>query len=333
MMGVRHVVFVAVLAAFGCEAGELLVGNKSAGSVWRLSLDDGRKLGAFATGEGPHEITVSPDGRVAAVSNYGGREAGDSLTLADAATGKVLGTIRLGKHQRPHGLRFLPDGKRLLVTTEQSDALLVVDVGKRTVTAAIDVGAGRGHMVAASADGRTAFVTKIDGGTVSRIDLAKRRKTHEIASGAGAEGVAVRPGSDEVWVSNREAGTVTVHDPATLAIRHTLPSDGFPIRVAFTRDGRHALVTNARAAELAVFDAARKGRIATVALADKGAQYRDTMLGRAALPIGVVADLKRSRVYVAISGGDEIAVVDTKTWKVVDRWMTGREPDALGIVE
>ena len=67
------------------------------------------------------------------------------------------------------------------------------------------------------------------------------RKTHEVAAGAGAEGVAVRPGRDEVWVSNREAGTITVHDPATLAIRHTVPSPD-SIRVASRR--RSSLVTN-----------------------------------------------------------------------------------------
>ena len=57
------------------------------------------------------------------------------------------------------------------------------------------------------------------------------------------------------------------------------------------------------------------------------------MLGRASLPIGVIADPKRPRVYVAISGGDEIAVIDTAKWQVTDQWKTGREPDALAIAE
>jgi hypothetical protein len=35
---------------------------------------------------------------------------------------------------------------------------------------------------------------------------------------------------------------------------------------------------------------------------------------------------------VAISGGNEIAVIDTADWQIVDRWATGREPDALGVV-
>lgn len=311
---------------------ELLVGNKSADTVWRLSAHDGRKLGEFATGQGPHEIVVGSDGRTALVSNYGAQSPGNSISVLDLAGGDEPRRIDLGENTRPHGMRLLPGNRHAVVTTEGSRKLLVVDIGKGKVESAIDLGEGRGHMVALSADAGTAYVTKIDAGTVSRVDLKSGRKTNEIAAGAGAEGVAVHPRGGEVWVSNREAGTVTVHDPVTLAIRHTVPSPGFPIRVVFTTDGRHALATNARAATLSVIDTQSKHVAHTVELARKGAQYSETMLGRAALPIGVIADPSGKRVYVAISGGDEIAVVDAQRWEVVAQWKTGREPDALGIV-
>lgn len=314
-------------------AADLLVGNKSADTVWRLSTQDGSKRGEFATGQGPHEIVVSADGKRALVSNYGGAQPGHSLSVIDLRGSAEVRTIDLGDNGKPHGMRWLPGDRRAVVTTEASRRLVLVDIDSGKSEAAIDLGEGRGHMVALSKDGKTAYVTKIDQGTVSRVDLGARKKTHEVAAAAGAEGVAVHAGSGEVWVSNREAGNVTVHDPATLAIRATVPSPGFPIRVVFTPDGRNALVTNARAATLSVIDTASKRVVATVDLKRDGAQYRDTMLGKAALPIGVIADAKQPRVYVAISGGDEIAVIDTRAWKVVDYWKTGREPDALGLVD
>ncbi|MBB1061103.1 YncE family protein [Marilutibacter spongiae] len=312
-------------------AGDLLVGNKSADTVWRLSTEDGRRVGAIDTGVSPHEIAVSPDGRRALVTNYGGDAAGNSLTLIDLEGGEAPRAIALGENGRPHGVRFLPDGKRAAVTTEASGALLLVDVDAGEVVARIGVGDGTGHMVAIDEAGDTAYVSKIAAGTVSRVDLGAEEKTLERPSGEGAEGIAVRPGSGEVWVSNRAAGTVTVHDPDSLDLLHTLESPGFPIRVVFTADGDRALVTNARAAELAVFDAGDKTRMATVKLLREGARYRETLLGRDALPIGVIADPQRPRVYVAISGADEIAVIDTATWRVIDHWPTGREPDALAL--
>lgn len=316
--------------ALPAHAGGLLVGNKAADTVWRLSLDNGHKLGEFATGEGPHEIAVSDDGRRIVVTNYGAAQPGNTLTVVDAGRGPRI--VELGRHGRPHGVRFLPGSNSdVLVTTEASAALLRVDVGRGEIERVFEIGPGVGHMVAVAPDGRTAFVAKIAAGAVVRVDLDSGAVI-ERPAGEGAEGIALRPGSDEVWVTNREAGTVTVHDPATLAIRHTLPSEGFPIRVAFTPDGHLALVTNAKAGVLAVFDAKKHERVATIELARPGHAYKPTLLGQAALPIGVIADPVRPRAYVAIAGGDEIAVVDLEKRIVLDRWPTGREPDALGIV-
>ncbi|KAF1717497.1 gluconolaconase [Pseudoxanthomonas yeongjuensis] len=320
------------LATGGAHADELLVGNKSGDSVWRLSPRDGHKTGEFRTGEAPHEIAVAANGRFALVSNYGRETSGNTLSVLDLVGGKPTRRIDLGEHGAPHGLRLLPGDRRVLVTTEGSASLLMVDVASGKLERVIDVGGGTGHMLALSPDSKFAYVTKINAGSIGRIDLASGRKTHERAAGKGAEGVAVSPDGREVWVANREDGTITVHDPGTLALRRRMSSKGFPIRVAFTNDGRRALVVNAGAANVAVFDTRTRLRIATVELAEAGMDYNQTMLGRAALPIGVVVDPVRGRAYVAISGGDRVAVIDTRTWEIVDRWPAGREPDALGFV-
>ena len=321
----------ACLGARATHAAELLAGNKSADTVWRLSLRDGRRTGEYRTGEAPHEIAVAPDGRTAVVTNYGGSQSGNTLSVLDLVGGKPTRTIDLGQHSATHGIRFLPDGRRVLVTTEATASLVVVDVASGEVERTLDVGAGTGHMVALSPDGQVAYLTKIQAGTVSRIDLATGARV-ERAAGKGAEGVAARPDGAEVWVTNREDGTLTVHDPRTLAIRRRMSSKGFPIRVTFAADGTFAFVAHARAATLAVFNARTKVPLATVPLSREDMTYQPTMLGHAALPIGVVVAPDRPRAYVAISGGDRIAVVDTQRWQVIDYWVTGREPDALAFI-
>lgn len=324
-------VAVACLCAQDARSAELLVGNKSADTVWRLSLRDGRRVGEYRTGEAPHEIAVAPDGRVAVVTNYGGAKSGNTLSVLDLVGGKPTRTIDLGQHSAPHGVRFLADGRRVLVTTEASASLIVVDVASGELEQSIDVGGGTGHMVALSPDGQVAYLTKIQAGTISRIDLATGARI-EKAAGKGAEGVAVRPDGAEVWVTNREDGTLTVHDPRTLAVKRRMSSKGFPIRVAFAADGALAFVTHARAGTLAVFNARTKVPVATVPLSREDMDYQPTMLGNAALPIGVVVASDRPRAYVAISGGDRVAVIDTQRWQVIDYWVTGREPDALGLI-
>ncbi len=320
------------ISAAASAEGALLVGNKAAASVHALDLATGERLAEFATGEGPHEIEVSPDGRLAVVSDYGGRTAGNSLTVIDWPGRAVLRRIDLGEHTRPHGMRFTPDGERLVVTTEGSGSLTVVDVDAGEVTGNIAVGDGLPHMVALSPDGRFAYATQLRAGSLSVVDLDSGSKLRDVATGRGAEGLAVSPDGQEIWVGNRDADNVTVIDAASFEIVATLDSKGFPIRVTMTPDGRHVLVTNARAAALAVFDRAAREPVATIALAREGAQYRASMLGSTALPIGALVAPDGRRAFVAISGGDEVAVIDTATWQVTGYWTTGREPDALGIV-
>uniref|UniRef100_A0A8J8AXF8 YncE family protein n=1 Tax=Coralloluteibacterium stylophorae TaxID=1776034 RepID=A0A8J8AXF8_9GAMM len=329
----RRLLVLAALAATPALANDtLLVGNKSGDTVWALSTTTGLRLAEFDSGDAPHEVVVSPDRSLAVVGNYGSDEPGNTLTVINWTLRDISRTVQLGANTRPHGLRFLPGSHRVAATTEGSDRVLVVDLGTGRIEQEIDVGAGKPHMLALSPAGETAWVTKVEAGTVAVVDLAQGRKVAEVATGAGAEGSAVTPDGREVWVSNRADDSISVIDAARREVVATLPSPGFPIRVAMMPDGSHALVTNARSAELAVFDVAARREVARIALAEAGREYRETMLGRAALPIGALVDPDGRRAYVAVSGADEIAVIDTADWRVVERWKTGAEPDALAFI-
>jgi len=328
----RRLALAAVLLAtmFGAHtAPRLLVGNKAADTVWAIDTASGERLAEYATGPAPHEIAVSRDGRSAVVTTYGHQDAHHALTVIDLVDGHTR-TIDLGAHGRPHGLQLLADGDAL-VTTESSGSLLRVDIARGAVKSVADIGDGIGHMVAVSKDDAAAYVSKIRAGTVVRVDLSTMRATAERPAGAGAEGIAIAP-DGQVWVTNRADDTVTVHDPESLDIVASLPSAGFPIRVTFTPDGRHALVTNATAATLSVFDVASRRAVASVALAPSDAALQTTLLGNGPLPIGAIVEPDAPRAYVAISGADRIAVIDTRAWKVLEYWTTGREPDALALV-
>lgn len=330
--GILFVIVSFLLAGAVAHADVLLVGNKSAHTLWALDLASGERRAVFETGIGPHEVEVSPDGRFAVVSNYGERDrVGNSLTVLDWVAGEVARTIELGEDTRPHGMAFLPDG-RLVVTTEGSDRLVVVDIEVGSVVQRIEVGEGVAHMVAASPDGRFAWVTNISAGTLEKVEIGTGRVLGTTVTGAGAEGVGVARGGREVWVTNRADDTVSVIDADSLETLARLDSAGFPIRVAMTADGHYALVTNARAATLSVFDIERRELAATVQIADPDAAYQETLLGNSALPIGIATHPRGGHVYVAVSGANEIAVIDRSSWEIVARWPTGREPDALGIV-
>ena len=75
----------AALLTGNVPADTLLVANKSDASVDLLDLDSGKSRATLPTGDGPHEIAVSGDGKTAVISNYGSRDIpGSTLTVVEA---------------------------------------------------------------------------------------------------------------------------------------------------------------------------------------------------------------------------------------------------------
>ncbi|MCW5626468.1 MAG: beta-propeller fold lactonase family protein [Burkholderiales bacterium] len=311
----------------------VLVGNKSEASVDLLDLDTGKRRARFPTGDVPHEITVSPDRRWAVVTNYGPRDRpGNTLTVIDWVAGAVARTVDLGENGGPHGIAFLPNARTLIVTTEANGTLTEVDVVDGRVLRTIDVGGQRPHMLVLSPDARHAYVTRTQAGAVTVVDLRAGRVVADIPTGAGAEGISITPDGRELWISNAQADTVSVIDTEALAVVATVPTEGFPIRTRITPDGRHVLVLNAKAATIRVFDRAERQALHTIALAKPGVVYGETIFGIGPLPIGIQISPDGQRAIAAISGGDEVAVIDTETWAIVQRWPTGREPDGMSFL-
>jgi YVTN family beta-propeller protein len=322
------------LDAQGEARGTLVVLNKGEGTATLIDLGSGAAVATLPTGEGPHEVAVSPDGRWAVVSNYGGSTPGSSLTVLDLRERRPARTIDLGTVRRPHGLAWLRGaGARVAVTAETDSAALVVDLDAWTVTERIRTGQGASHMIAVAPDGSSGFVANIASGSVTRVRFGSAEAT-TTPTGAGAEGIDVSPDGRQVWVTNREANTVSVLDAMTMKVLATLPSADFPIRVKLTRDGRYALVTNARSSEMRVFDVSLRKPIATIRFPFDSAKARNTMLGErfagSAVPIGVLVTPDGARAFVATAATDEIVEVDLARRTIVRYLRAGREPDGLG---
>lgn len=313
------------------SADTLLVANKSDHTVDLIDLDSGSSLATLTTGTGPHEIAVSPDGSTAIVADYGNRAgAGSTLTVIDVPSAKVLRTLSLGRHTRPHGLAFLSDN-RVAVTAEGSAHLLLVDPDSGVIDA-IETAQRVSHMVAIAAG--KAFVANIGSGTVTVIDLESGRKLVDIETGAGAEGIATTPDGNEVWVGNRAADTLSIIDPASLEIIGTVPCPGFPIRIAITPDGRHALVSAAESGEVVLFDVNARREIARTALdlstaSDAAQRLFGDRFGESPVPVGLVISPDGQRAWIAATQADAVVVIEPTTLEIVTVLTAGREPDGM----
>jgi YVTN family beta-propeller protein len=322
-------------AAAPLSAETLLVVRKSDAALDFIDPGSGLRLASVAVGHAPHEVSVSPDGRLAAVSNYGTQERpGTTVSIVDLEQAQELRRIELAPHTRPHGVAWYAP-ERLAVTVEGSQRLLIADPLSGRILSAIETGQERSHMVAVNREGNRAYVTNMGSGTTTAIDLVSGRKLADIPTGSGSEAIALTPDGRELWVAARTNGEIAIADTATLTVTARLPLPGLPIRLAFTRDGATALVTCAGTSELVAFDVAARRerarrRIEVSPVPGAGERPLARLAPGSALPIGLLVSPEGNGVYVAATMGDRILHFDATTFAPIRAIEVDGEPDGLG---
>ena len=81
-------------------SGTLVATNKSPFTATIIDVASGRALATLPTGQGPHEVVLTRDGRTAVVTDYGAGQGGSTLTVIDVPGLRVTRTISLGEYRR-----------------------------------------------------------------------------------------------------------------------------------------------------------------------------------------------------------------------------------------
>ena len=313
--------------------GTLIVSHKTDNTIHLISRATGETLKVLNTGVEPHEVEVSDDGRFAVVCNYGNREiAGNTLSVFDIENASLLKTIDLGEHTRPHGMQWIKGTQKMLVTAESTNNLLLVDVEKGSIERTMNTDQPVSHMVAASVDYSKAFVPSIRTGNVTVIDLSTDSIIAQVYSGEGAEGAAVSPNGDELWVTNRAENTISVFNTKTLALISKIDCGDFPIRIKFSPNGSRVLVSNAQSAEVAIIDAAQKEVLAKVKLTvplpteTEEDRFFANEFKDSSIPIGLVVP-DNQWAYVANTNADLVSEININTFEITRHFKTGKQPD------
>lgn len=174
-----------------------------------FDLEARRQVGSIKTGRYPHGLRLSPDGRTLYVANM----KGDSVSVIDVRSQKETGRIAVGKS--PVQVGFSVDGKQAYVSLHAENALGLIDTGRRKLSAKVKVGRNPVQMYATQ-DGKV-FVANQGSrqqpdDRVSVVDPLAGTVIAEVRTGPGAHGVAISTDGKYVFVSNTEAGTMTVID-------------------------------------------------------------------------------------------------------------------------
>ena len=312
------------------RAGLLVVANQQGASATILDAATLKTVATVPVGQGPHEVAFSTDGRWAVVTNSGVQgTAGNTLSVIDLAaeTPSVVRTIDLGQYQRPHGAAFVQSGMKLLVTSETSQRLLLLDFISGRIDTAMATNGRGSHMVTVQRDGRRAWTSNIADGTVSEFDVDTRTTKRTFAVAPNVEGIAATPGGVQVWVGSNTAKTVTVVNGADAKILGTIGGFGQPYRVGVSRSGRVALVSDPPSNRIWIYDVGTRKELAQIDLAGQ------TGVGSPAAqagPEGITFDPIAEYAYVTLHGTNQVVAIDLLTRKVMGFGSVGAGPDGIG---
>ena len=308
--------------------GTLVVSNMNDHTATLVDAATGRVRATLPTGEGPHEVAISRDGRLALVSNYGVRgRPGSSITVIDVARAEVGRTLTLAGFQRPHGMAFLPGDTMVVVTAEAAQALLIVDVRDGRVTDTLATRGRASHMVALTAAGDRAYTANIADNSVSAIDLDGRDSTVVIPVGRQPEGIAVAPDGSTLWVGSNRDSVVLVVDPRRGIATDTLRGFGLPYRIGISPDGSLAVISDPMRAEIRVVSVPDRAPRFTIAVP------ADSLVATAEVPgspspEGVAISRDGRWAFVTLQGRNRVVTVDLRrgamvAWAPTCTWSDG----------
>jgi YVTN family beta-propeller protein len=309
----------ALLNATAQSAGRLLVLNKEDATLAIVEAASGKVLGTVPTGEGPHELVVSSDGKFAFASNYGtGPAPGHTISMIDIAAQKETRRIDVAPLSRPHGLAFA--GGKVYFTAEASKKIARYDPAANKIDWEFETGQTTTHMLLPMKDPRTIFTSNIGSDSVSMVEQSSSGWTQTVIPvGKGPEGIDVSPNGREIWSAHSRDGGVSVIDVGTKKVAHTIAlGTKRSNRIKLTPDGKFALVSDLDAGDLVIVDAAARKEIKRIALGK--------------MPEGILITPDGSQVFVAVNGDNNVAVIEPKSWTVSRRISAGKGPDGLAWV-
>jgi YVTN family beta-propeller protein len=302
--------------------GTVAVVNQQSDSVSLIDLETMEAYRHVPVGGGPHEVAAAPDGRSVVVTNYNKPGVGQQKTLSHIAlpSGDTIKTIDLGEYRAPHDVRWV-DAKRVVVTAEANQALLLVNVESGAVERVFRTNASVSHMLALSTDRTRLYCSNMSDGSVSAFDFQTGEKLKDVKTGAECEGVGVTPDGRWVWAGNRAEDSISIIDTRTLEVARKISSPGFPYRVQFTPDGRFALVPHATASTLVVADVAAQSLVKSIRLGMTRVPEPSTA--------GVFPHPDSRHAFVTVRNDNSMLVLNLESGETLARVEVQTSPDGV----
>jgi YVTN family beta-propeller protein len=231
----------------------LWVNSNAGNTLQRIDPRTGRPDGKPIPVDAPYNLYFTPDGEAAIVV----AERLERLDFRDPDTMELQDSLDVPCEGVNH-MDFSPQGDYLVASCEFDDAMIKVDLERREVVDRIKLGDGTGmpQDVRLAPDGRTFYAADMVTNGVYVIDGQTFEATDFISTGAGAHGIYPSRDAQDMYVSNRDEGTVSVldFDTGEKKDRWSIPGGGSPDMGGVSPDGDTLWLSGRYHSEVYAFD-------------------------------------------------------------------------------
>jgi YVTN family beta-propeller protein len=160
-------------------------------------------------GDGPRELSLTPDGRTLLVVNVSSR----TLSIIDPRARVELGRVPVG--EGPRSVLVDRVGRRAYVFNELSNTITVIDIANRAtvVTLSTDIGPIRGQF---NAKGDRLYVIIAQSPYLTVIDPFSLSIVRKVFVGPGLSAIKVDTATDMLYVGRKQDVVVEMYDPFSL---------------------------------------------------------------------------------------------------------------------
>jgi len=270
-----------------------------------------------------HELLIVPETGLAYVPIFGdgihGRNPnpGHLLCIIDVARRAHVGDIDLRPYMAPHTLKLGPDGL-IYITCENSAVVAVIDRSSHKVVDAIDSGSTNGHRLIISPDGQRLYTENEEDGTVSVIDLPKRKLLRKIKTPRALAGITISADGRTVVAVDDEEPTLFLIDTATDSVT-----------------GGVQLECVAQAAQIARYSPDHRVLGVTSLKSDTVSLIDPTFREQAAIKVGsqpMDMAFRGDELFVACQGDGSVHVIDIPKRRAKGSFHAGTGCESLGFL-
>ncbi|SDX07555.1 40-residue YVTN family beta-propeller repeat-containing protein [Lutibacter oricola] len=312
--------------------GILYVVNKASHNITIFDLLKGKKIKDLATEIEPHEATIVTNPNRVIVTNYGAsNNPGKSITVINAATNTIEKTITLGKNLMPHGIISLPQPNKVGVVADIGNHLSIVNIETGIVEKQIATQQDFSHLLVHHPDKPLIYVSNINSGSVSVIDVEQDKVVKIITCSKRTEGIDITPDGSEIWVTNIDENFISIINTETYEITKTLKTGKQPLRLKFSVDGKQCLVSNASDGTVSVYNSKTKKEITTIKIPGNNNIF-EKIIYRTPRPVGILMHQNGLYAFVSNLTAGRVEIIDMKNFTIVSSIKTGDMPDGLALI-